>query len=173
MRHYIVRETYQKHIGKYIGKEIIKVLIGQRRVGKSYLLYQTMDSVKKLHPEANIIFINLELNEFESLTDHNILHDYIKSKSVNGQLNVLMIDEIQEVPQFERTLKSLLAEGGYDIYCTGSNAHLLSGELATYLGGRYIEIPVHGLSYSEFLLFHKLRTPDPISISQTVISICS
>jgi predicted AAA+ superfamily ATPase len=68
-----------------------------------------------------------------------------------------MIDEIQMVAEFEKTLRSLLAEGGYDIYCTGSNAHILSGELGTYLGGRYIEIPVYALSYPEFLLFHKLE----------------
>jgi len=67
-----------------------------------------------------------------------------------------MIDEIQTIPEFEKVLRSLLAEGGYDIYCTGSNAHILSGELGTYLGGRYIEIPVYALSYTEFLLFHKL-----------------
>jgi predicted AAA+ superfamily ATPase len=74
-----------------------------------------------------------------------------------GELNFLMIDEIQLIPQFEKTLRSLLAEGEYDIYCTGSNAHILSGELGTYLGGRYIEIPVHALNYNEFLLFHKLK----------------
>lgn len=157
MKNYIVRETYEKQIKKYIGKEIIKVLIGQRRVGKSYLLYQTMDNVKELFPDANIIYVNLELNEFEGLKNHQLLYDFVKSMSVEGHLNVLMIDEVQEVLQFEKALKSLLAEGGYDIYCTGSNAHLLSGELATYLGGRYIEIPVHTLSYTEFLLFHKLE----------------
>jgi len=156
MKPFIVRETYKKQIEKYIGKELIKVLIGQRRVGKSYLLYQTIDSIKQLLPEANIIYLNLELIEYEPLTDHKLFYDHIKSRSVDDRLNVLMIDEIQEVKQFERALKSLLAEGGFDIYCTGSNAHLLSGELATYLGGRYVEIPVYALSYPEFLLFHEL-----------------
>jgi len=156
MKHYIVRKSYKKQIEKYIGKEIIKVFIGQRRVGKSYMLYQTMDSVKQFYPEANFIYVNLELNEFEPLSDYKLLYDYVKSESVADQLNVLMIDEIQEVDQFERALKSLLAEGGFDIYCTGSNAHLLSGELATHLGGRYVEIPVYALSYREFLLFHEL-----------------
>lgn len=157
MKKYIVRENYKRSIDRYIGKEIIKVLIGQRRVGKSYLLFQAMDSIRELFPNPNIIYINLEINEFEKLTSSDLLYEYVKSKSKAGELNFLMIDEIQMVPEFEKTLRSLLAEGGYDIYCTGSNAHILSGELGTYLGGRYIEIPVYALSYPEFLLFHKLE----------------
>jgi len=157
MKIYITREIYKKSIDRYIGKEIIKVLIGQRRVGKSYLLFQAMDSIKERFPDPNIIYINLETNEFEKLTTSDSLYNYIKSVSKAGELNFLMIDEIQMVPEFEKTLRSLLAEGGYDIYCTGSNAHILSGELGTYLGGRYIEIPVYALSYPEFLHFHKLE----------------
>lgn len=157
MKKYIVREIYKKSIDRYIGKEIIKVLVGQRRVGKSYLLLQVMDSIKEQFTDPNIIYINLEINEFENLTTSDSLYNYIKSKSKTGELNFLMIDEIQMVPEFEKALRSLLAEGGYDIYCTGSNAHILSGELGTYLGGRYIEIPVYTLSYPEFLFFHKLE----------------
>ncbi len=156
MKTYIIRELYKKRIDRFIGKEIIKVLIGQRRVGKSYLLLQTMDSIRKQFPDSNIIYINLEVNEFEIIRTAGDLYNYIKSKAKEKELNFLMIDEIQMVPGFEKTLRSLLAEGGYDIYCTGSNAHILSGELGTYLGGRYIEIPVHALNYSEFLLFHQL-----------------
>lgn len=157
MKRYIIREIYKKNIDRYIGREIIKVLIGQRRVGKSYLLLQAMDSIKERFTDPNIIYINLETNEFEKLTTSDSLYGYIKSKSKSSELNFLMIDEIQLVPEFEKTLRSLLAEGGYDIYCTGSNAHILSGELGTFLGGRYIEIPVHALNYNEFLLFHKLE----------------
>lgn len=157
MKKYIHREIYTAQISRYIGKEIIKVFIGQRRVGKSYLLYQTMDSIKEQYPDANIIYINLEIREFEILTTSDSLYDYTKLKSKKGELNFVMIDEIQMIPGFEKALRSLLAEGGYDIYCTGSNANILSGELSTYLGGRYIEIPVNTLSYSEFLLFHKIE----------------
>jgi predicted AAA+ superfamily ATPase len=157
MRKYIVREIYKKRINRYIGKEIIKVLVGQRRVGKSYLLFQVMDSIKEQFANPNIIYINLETNEFENLTTSDLLYNYIKTKSKPDELNFLMIDEIQMVPEFEKTLRSLLAEGGYDIYCTGSNAQILSGELGTYLGGRYIEIPVYALNYIEFLHFHKLE----------------
>ncbi len=157
MKPYITREIYKKQIDRYIGKEIIKVLTGQRRAGKSYLLFQTMDSIKEHYPNANIIYINLELADFEFLTEHSKLYEYVKSRSKAGELNFLMIDEIQVIPGFEKTLRSLLAEGNYDIYCTGSNANLLSGELGTLLGGRYIEIPVYTLSYPEFLNFHKLK----------------
>lgn len=157
MKTYIAREIYKKRIDRYIGKELIKVLIGQRRVGKSYLLFQAMDSIRERFQNPNIIYINLELNEFESLNTSVALYDYVKSKSIEGGINFLMIDEIQVVPEFEKTLRSLLAEGGYDIYCTGSNANILSGELGTYLGGRYVEIPVYTLNYPEFLVFHKLE----------------
>lgn len=156
MKKYITRERYRKHIEKYVGKELIKVLIGQRRVGKSYLLFQIIDCIKEQFSNANIIYINLELNEFESITKYKHLYDFVKSKSETGQLNFVLIDEVQVIPEFEKALRSLLAEGGYDIYCTGSNAHLLSGEIGTYLGGRYIEIRVHALNYTEFIQFHKL-----------------
>jgi predicted AAA+ superfamily ATPase len=157
MKGFITREIYKKVTDRYVGKEIIKVLVGQRRVGKSYLLFQITDSIRKQFPNPNIIYINLEINEFEGINTSGALYDYIKSKSKTGEMNFLMIDEIQMVPEFEKTLRSLLAEGGYDIYCTGSNAHILSGELGTFLGGRYIEIPVYALNYQEFLLFHKLE----------------
>ena len=156
MKPYITREIYRERIKKYIGKELIKVFIGQRRVGKSYLLFQTYDCIKDQFPDGNIIYINLELNEFESITQQKHLYDFIKSKSDIGKLNFILIDEIQMIPEFERALRSLLAEGSYDIYCTGSNAHLLSGEIGTYLGGRYIEIPVYALNYNEFIHFHNL-----------------
>lgn len=156
MKPYITREIYRQRIAKYIGKEIIKVFIGQRRTGKSYLLFQTMDAIREQFPGCNIIYINLEINEFESLTTSDLLYHHVKSRSRYGEMNFLLIDEVQAVPGFEKALRSLIAEGGFDIYCTGSNARLLSGELGTYLGGRYIEIPVYSLNYSEFLLFHKL-----------------
>jgi predicted AAA+ superfamily ATPase len=160
MKNYIAREIYKKRIDRYIGRELIKVLIGQRRVGKSYLLFQAMDSIRARFGSPNIIYVNLELNEFENLNSATTLYDFVKSKAQPGELNFVMIDEIQVVPGFEKALRSLLAEGGFDIYCTGSNAHILSGELGTYLGGRYVEIPVYALNYPEFLAFHQLENTD-------------
>lgn len=112
MKRYITREIFKKNIDRYIGKEIIKVIIGQRRVGKSYLLFQAMDSIKERFSDPNIIYINLEINEFEKIASSDLLYKYVKSKSKAGELNFLMIDEIQMVSEFERKLRSLLAEGG-------------------------------------------------------------
>jgi len=156
VKEYIRREIYSNRVVPYIGKEIIKVLTGQRRTGKSYLLFQTMDDIKVRYPDAPILYINMELMEFSHIQTYKDLYDFIKENSVADSLNFVMIDEIQQVEGFENTLRSLLAEGGYDIYCTGSNAKLLSGELGTYLSGRYIEIPVYSLSFVEFLEFHDL-----------------
>jgi len=131
MKEFVRREIYETHLKKYMGKEIIKVLVGQRRVGKSYLLFQVMDTLKKQFNNPNLIYINLEINEFETLNSSDALYKYIKSKSKQDALNFVLIDEIQIVTGFEKALRSLLAEGGYDIYCTGSNAQILSGELGT------------------------------------------
>lgn len=154
---YIQRQIYQKRIEPWIGKGVIKVLTGQRRVGKSYLLFQLMDTIRKNNFDANIIYINKELDEFSAITNHIELLEYVKTQSIGKKDTFLFIDEIQDIFDFEKALRSLLASGSYDIYCTGSNANLMSGELATYLTGRYIEIPVHGLSYSEYLVFNNLE----------------
>ncbi|MBU0722636.1 ATP-binding protein [Patescibacteria group bacterium] len=158
IKKYIKRKIYLKKISPFVDKDIIKVIVGQRRVGKSYLLFQIMDLIKSKHKNAHIIYINKELNEFDKIKGYQDLLDYIKKHiRQNVKKNYIFIDEIQDIDKFEKALRSLKAEGGYDIYCTGSNANLLSGELATYLSGRYIEIKVFGLSYLEFLEFHKLK----------------
>ncbi len=157
IKEYITRQHYLDRIKPYIGKDIIKVITGQRRVGKSYFLFQIMDVITASDPEAQIIYINKELYEFDFIDNYKALLEYIKD-NVKGKKNrYVFIDEIQDIDQFEKALRSLSAEGGYDIYCTGSNAGLLSGELATYLSGRYVEIKVFCLSYIEFLDFHKLQ----------------
>jgi predicted AAA+ superfamily ATPase len=157
IKEYITRQRYIDRIKPYIGKDIIKVITGQRRVGKSYLLFQIMDVITASDPEAQIIYINKELYEFDFIDNYEALLAYIKDKAEGKKNRYIFIDEIQDIDQFEKALRSLSAEGGYDIYCTGSNAGLLSGELATYLSGRYIEIKVFCLSYIEFLGFHKLQ----------------
>ncbi len=156
IKKYIKRPIYLDQIKPFIDKDIIKVIIGQRRVGKSYLLFQIMDEIKKKNKTANIIYINKELNEFETIKNDKDLLDYIKKNNKNKK-SYVFIDEIQDIQNFEKALRSLKAEGKYDIYCTGSNANLLSSEIATYLSGRYIEINVFGLSYVEFLQFHNLK----------------
>jgi len=154
---YIVRPKYTKAVTPFIGKQLIKVFVGQRRVGKSYIMMQIADSIKSANPQANIIFINCELEKFHHLKQHSDLLAYIEGNLSETANNYLFIDEVQEVNAFQLVLRSLLAENKCDIYCTGSNAKMLSGELATHLSGRYIEIPVHSLSFSEFLVFHQLE----------------
>jgi predicted AAA+ superfamily ATPase len=153
---YIKRPLYIDKIKPFIGKQIIKVLTGQRRVGKSYILLQLIDEIKLLHPDANIIYINIEINEFAPLKTHAGLYQYVIEKIDPNVQNFLFVDEIQEVTSFELCLRSLLAESKCDIFCTGSNAQMLSGELATSLSGRYIQFPVYSLSFAEFLVFHNL-----------------
>lgn len=154
---YIVRPIYTEKIKPFIGKQIIKVLTGQRRVGKSYIMLQLMDRIKEENPSANIIYINRELEQFNHLLSNIELNAYLSDKFHEGEANYLFIDEIQEIGSFQLTIRSLFAENKCDIFCTGSNASMLSGELATYLSGRYIEIKIHSLSFSEFLSFHKLE----------------
>ena len=156
-RDYIKRSIYLELVKPYIDKDIIKVLVGQRRVGKSYMLFQIMDEIISTRKDANIIYINKELNEFESIINHKDLLDYIISKEKGSNKQYIFIDEIQDIENFEKALRSLQAKGRYDIYCTGSNAKLLSGELATYLSGRYVETKIYSLSFSEFIVFHKLK----------------
>jgi predicted AAA+ superfamily ATPase len=154
----IPREKYIEKIKPFIGKNVIKVLTGQRRVGKSYILLQLMNDIKNSVAEANIIYINLELEEFRHLKASKNLYEYINEKLVeNTSLNYLFIDEIQEVTAFQNAIRSLLAEQKCDIFITGSNANLLSGELATSLSGRYMNFKIHALSYQEFQRFHQLE----------------
>ena len=149
------RQIYLDKIKPFIGKQLIKVLTGQRRVGKSFLLLQLIDLVKSRYPEANIIHIDKEKSDFGFIKNHNDLEKYIKEKST-GDANFVFIDEVQEIVDFQLTLRSLLAAGSYDLYCTGSNAYTLSGDLATLLAGRYIEIRVHSLSFAEYKDFYQL-----------------
>jgi len=155
---YIPRQAYTNKVHPFIGKQIIKVFTGQRRVGKSYIMLQIADIIKADNPKANIIFINFELEKYHHLKQHTDLLLYIGANLSEENKNYLFIDEVQEVNSFQLALRSLLAENKCDIYCTGSNAKMLSGELATHLSGRYIQIPVHSLSFNEFLIFHKLDT---------------
>lgn len=155
MKPYISREVYLEKLIPYIDKDVIKVMAGQRRVGKSYMMYQIIDHLVRLDPSAHILYINKELTEFDFIRDYNDLIGYVGTHSGNKK-TYLFIDEIQDIEHFEKALRSLLASGRYDIYCTGSNAHLLSGDIAGHLSGRSIEIKIFSLSYNEFLQFHKL-----------------
>lgn len=152
----IKRPAYLAKALAFLDKNLIKVLTGQRRTGKSYLLLQMMDEIKSRNSEAHIIFIDMELISFMFLNAAQDLTVYVNDRIIPGKPNYLFIDEVQEINEFEKAMRSLLNEGLVDIWCTGSNAEILSGELADKLSGRYIEIRVHSLSYIEFLEFHNL-----------------
>ncbi len=157
MTEYIDRPLYIDRLKPFIGKSLIKVLIGQRRVGKSYLLMQLRDLIKKQSPDTQIIYINKEQHEFSTIKNSADLFLYLKENVQENGKVALFIDEVQDIESFEITLRDLATRSNYDIYCTGSNANLLSSELATFLSGRYIEIKVFGLSYTEFLVFYDLQ----------------
>lgn len=154
------RDIYIDRIKPFIRKGLIKVLAGQRRVGKSYLLFQLIQFIQAQDPRSNIIYINKEDLEFDTIKGAADLNEYILSKSRKETPNYIFIDEIQDIDEFEKALRSLLLDSNNDIYITGSNASLLSGELATYLSGRYIEFKIYSLSYTEFLQFHQLADSD-------------
>jgi uncharacterized protein len=154
---YIPRPLYFNKIEPFIGTGLIKVLTGQRRAGKSYVLLQVMDEIRNRDREATIIYINKEDYRFEFIKDYNDLMNYLESHRSGKGKTYLFIDEVQEISKFELAIRSLLSVDSWDIYITGSNAMLLSGELATQLGGRFIQIRIHALSYPEFLQFHQLQ----------------
>jgi len=154
------RDAYISRIKPFMNKNIIKVLTGQRRVGKSYLLFQLMQLIEQNDKEANLIYINKEDLFFDFILNAQDLNNYVLSLSVKTKKNYIFIDEIQDIEEFEKALRSLLLDENNDIYITGSNAKMLSGELATYLSGRYIEFNIMSLSYPEFLLFHQVEDND-------------
>lgn len=153
---YIPRNLYYNQIEPFIGKGLIKVLTGQRRVGKSFVLFQVMNEIRNNDPEAEIIYIDKEDYQFDALKTYHDLMNYLQVTRKKSGKCYLFIDEIQDIKNFEIALRSLQADNDWDIFCTGSNATLLSGELATYLAGRYIQIRIYSLIYSEFLQFHQL-----------------
>ncbi|MBU1677540.1 MAG: ATP-binding protein [Bacteroidetes bacterium] len=156
----IQRETYLSRIEPFINKPIAKVFTGQRRVGKSFMLFQIMKIILKKDTNANIVYINKEDIAFEDIKIASDLNKYIMSHSSAEKVNYIFIDEIQNISDFEKAIRSLLLNENNDIYITGSNANLLSGELSTLLAGRTIEFNIHSLSYIEFLTFHKLTDSD-------------
>tara|TARA_R110001592_G_scaffold300119_1_gene571231 strand:+ start:765 stop:1970 length:1206 start_codon:yes stop_codon:yes gene_type:complete len=154
---YIPRKGYLATVIPFLKTDLIKVFTGQRRVGKSYMLYQIIDEIKKNDKTANIIYINKELVEFDAIKNYTQLNLYFETNKSTTKNNYLFIDEVQEIEQFEKCLRSIQAKGEAEIFITGSNAKLLSSELSTFISGRYVEIKIYGLSFSEFLLFHQLE----------------
>ncbi len=154
---FIERNIYLKKIESFIDKPVIKVLTGMRRSGKSSLLKLIVKKLKEEKKDTNIIYINKESLEFDFIKDYISLYEYVKSKIKKDFSNYIFIDEIQEISGWEKAINSFLADNVADTFISGSNAHLLSGELATLISGRYIEIPVFPLTFKEFIEFRKRK----------------
>jgi len=151
----IERSNYTERIERAFGKGVIVALTGQRRVGKSCIMAQVMRHIGSL-PQANVVYLNKEKNEFDGIRDYNDLLGFANGRLSKEKDNYLFIDEIQDIDGFERALRSLQADDACQIMVTGSNAKMLSSELTTYLSGRHIDYHIHSLGYEEFLLFHKM-----------------
>lgn len=149
----IKREDYLERLKNLIGTPDIKIITGVRRSGKSKLMEAFISYLESNKSGINIISIDFNNLAFENLKEYHSLNEYVTRKYVQGKTNYLFIDEVQECPNFEKAITSLHADGKYDIYLTGSNAFLLSSDLATYFTGRYIEIKVYPFSFKEFLSY--------------------
>ena len=136
----------------------IKIITGIRRCGKSCLLRAFRQQIQQQDPNANILSLDFTDLDWEELKDYRALHRYAKEHVKEGTANYLLIDEVQLCPHFELAINSLHAAGQFDIYLTGSNAFLLSGDLATLFTGRYIEIPVFPFSFAEYCRYFEEKT---------------
>lgn len=155
----LVRQNYVNKIDKYLGKDTIIVLTGQRRVGKSYMLRMIRD-IKAKDENNNIIYIDKEKKAFDHIRTYKDLNAYIDAHYLAGKMNYILVDEIQEIEEFERTVRNYRTEPDAEVIVTGSNAKMLSKELSTIIGGRYKEIYIQSLSYKEFIQFHNLQDGD-------------
>ena len=155
----ILRQSYLEKIERYLGKDTIIILTGQRRIGKSYILRLFRDKVNK-DERANIIFIDKEKHEFDDIKTYQDLNAYIDARRDKKKTNYILVDEIQDIEEFEKSVRSYYEEPDIELVITGSNSKMLSSDLSSLIGGRYKEIYIQTLSYEEFMLFHQLTDSD-------------
>ena len=158
----IERTTYLKKLSDFRDKQLIKVITGVRRCGKSTLLLEFQEKLREEGvSQDQIIYINFEDLDYEELTDYKKLYFYIKERLIPEKMTYIFLDEIQNVPNFAKAVDSLFIQPDTDLYITGSNAYMLSGEIATLLSGRYVRIEMLPLSFGEYVK----GTPESISIA--------
>ncbi len=155
----ILRQKYIDKIEHHLGKNMIIILTGQRRVGKSYILRLFKDKVSE-NEENNIIYINKEKHAFDAIRTYQDLNAYIDEHRDPERKNYILVDEIQDIEGFEKSVRSYYEEPDVEIVITGSNSNMLSSDLSNKVGGRYKEVYVQTLSYEEFMTFHKLNDSD-------------
>lgn len=155
----LTRRHYADIVDSWIGKGNIIALVGSRRVGKSFVL---KDFVQRHMDETdvNIIFIDKEKKAFKDIKTKDDLDNWIEARFIPGKHNFILIDEVQEIEHFEESICNWYSEDNTDVIITGSNSKMLSGELATLISGRHVEVRIHPLTYSEFLEFHNLPDSD-------------
>lgn len=154
----IERKNYLDRIIALNGTPDIKIITGIRRSGKSKLMQAYIEYLKNNFTDVNIIFIDFMDLEYENIKEYHALHAYVEKRYEAGKTNYLFVDEVQMCPDFELAINSLYSKGKYDIYITGSNAFLLSADLATLFTGRYIEIHVFPFSFQEYCQYHNEST---------------
>lgn len=155
----VLRQRYIDKIEHYLGKDTIIILTGQRRVGKSCVLRLFKEKVEA-EGGNNVIYINKEKHEFDDIRTYSDLNAYIDAHRDANKMNYILVDEIQDIEEFERSVRSYYEESDVELIVTGSNSSMLSSELSTKIGGRYKEVYVQALSYEEFLTFHHLTDSD-------------
>lgn len=152
----IERDRYLSSLSRWKDKDVIKVITGVRRCGKSTLMEQWKARLQSSGVDPRrIIHINLELLENESLLEYHALHDAVLSRCADDSMHYVLLDEVQNVPDFQKAIDSLQVRQNIDLYITGSNAYLLSGTLATLLSGRYVEIRMLPFSFAEYVAAHE------------------
>ena len=155
----LTRKHYANKLDSWIGKGNIIVLVGPRRVGKSYILKDFIERHSQ-EEDINVIYVDKEKKAFKNIKTKDDLDNYIESFYLPGKHNCILVDEVQQIERFEESICSWYTEDNTDVIITGSNSKMLSGDLSTLLAGRYVEIRVHPLTYPEFLEFHGLEDSD-------------
>lgn len=162
----IIREKYLSKIRPFYDQDLIKVIMGIRRCGKSVILLQIINELKaKGIPESQIIYINFEFEDFSFINNDMDLHNYIKEKMINEEKYYLLFDEIQNVERWEKAINSFKASKNVSIFITGSNSDLLSGELATHLVGRYVSFKVYPFTFKEVCELKNINDKNDIEVA--------
>ena len=158
------RPEYLAQVQHYFGKETIIVLTGQRRVGKSFVLMSLRDLLSA-SKENNVIYINKEKKEWDDVVSYKDLNRYVEERYAPDNRNYILIDEVQEIKDFEKSVRHWRTEANTDLVLTGSNAETLSSDLSTLLGARYHEVYIQALTYKDFIRFHNLsESEDTLSL---------
>ena len=155
----LTRKHYADKVDSWIGKGNIIVLVGPRRVGKSYILKDFIERHSQ-EEDINVIYVDKEKKAFKNIKTKDDLDNYIESHYQSGKHNYILVDEVQQIEKFEESICNWYTEDNTDVIITGSNSKILSGDLSTLSAGRYVEIRVHPLTYPEFLEFHSLEDSD-------------